>query len=69
MRKNNTELFEAIFENQNIAETRKSTISIRHREFNIIHRAEEDEIYLTSSSTFAGKVKIYQRKIIKIIRH
>lgn len=69
MRKNDTEIFDAIFETQNIAKTRKSVLNIRHREFNIIHRVEDDAIYLSSSSTFAGKVEIYQRRIIRIIKH
>lgn len=69
MRKNDTEIFDAIFEPQNKAEPRRSVLNIRHREFNIIHRVEDDAIYLSSSSTFAGKVEIYQRRIIRIIKH
>lgn len=68
MSKNNVEIFETIFETHDVANTRKK-LSVRHREFNIIHREEEDTIFLSSSSTFAGKVEIYQRRVIKIINH
>lgn len=68
MRKNDTEIFETIFETQNVVKAR-SVLSIRHREFNIIQSEADDTICLSLSSTFSGKVEIYQRRIIKIVKH
>lgn len=69
MQKNDTEIFETIFETQNVVKTSRSVLSIRHREFNIIQRDADDTICLSLSSTFSGKVEIYQRRIIKIVKH
>lgn len=68
MQKNEVKIFEDIFDNQDAMNTRTKKMSIKHREFNII-KCEEDVIYLSSSSTFATRSEIYQRRIVKIIKH
>lgn len=68
MQKNNIAIFESLFESKDLEKARKKVLNIRHREFNIID-SEDEIICLSSSSTFATKNGIYQRRIIKIIKH
>lgn len=68
MRKNDIEIFETLFDTRDTRNIRRSTLNIKHHEFNIIDN-EEDVIHLSISTTLSEGSEFYQRRIIKFIRH